>query len=112
MSILDRGTTGSTVNPAQVIFTGVDFRLILKTDDWWGTTVTEYHAHDPVGPWMLDRVINQPLKCDAQVCNTYFASWIPWRGADREPLWSISHNRWDGRPSPVYRPTVHELGAP
>jgi hypothetical protein len=110
--ILDRTTTGSTVNPAQVIFTGVDYRLILKADDWWGTTITEYHAHAPFGPWLLDRTIEQPLKCDAQICNTYFASWIPWRSTNREPLWAISHNRWDGRPSPVYRPTVHELAAP
>jgi hypothetical protein len=79
-------------NPAQVRFDGKRFVLIEKRDDWWGLTVEVGVADSAQGPFRHVVSIDEPRKCDPSQCNTYFAAWVPWLGADGEHIWSIGHN--------------------
>lgn len=83
-------------NPAQFQFDRGRFLLIEKRDDWWGTTVEFGVSLRATGPFERFVSIPEPLACDRSTCDTYFASWIPWRDADGSHIWSISCNLWDG----------------
>lgn len=108
--VVDGEFVGSGNNPAQIAFDGERFLLVEKRDDWWGTTVEFGVAEVPQGPFTHVATIDEPLACDRSECNTYFASWVPWRDVDGGPIWSIGRNRWDGSLTAThlvdYRPTV------
>lgn len=105
--VITPSSTGFGINPAQIIFDGVEFRLVMKESDWFGTQVVMQRSSTPYGPWTTYQTVPQPLKCPTATCNTYFASWVPWTNPDGSMIWGLSHNRWDGAMSSVYRPTFH-----
>ncbi|MGA9275591.1 hypothetical protein [Ilumatobacter sp.] len=100
-------------NPVQVRFDGEQFVLVEKRDDWWGSTIEFGVADQPQGPFVHVRSVDEPVKCDRSVCNTYFASWLPWLDETGAHIWSIGHNRWNGAETSthldVYRPTFHRI---
>ena len=98
------------INPAQVMFDGEQWIAVTKAGDWWGDRVFVDVAPSPIGPWSTYHTLRIPTKCAD--CNTYFASWVPWEAADGDRIVGISHNRWDGLRSEVYRPTFFEVPAP
>jgi hypothetical protein len=107
--VVDASFVGSGNNPAQIRHDGKRFLLVQKRDDWWGATVNFGVASDPQGPFALVASVDEPLNCDRSVCNTYFASWVPWNDSDGDQIWSIGHNRWNGSETHShladYRPT-------
>jgi hypothetical protein len=114
--VVDESFVLSGNNPAQIRFDGRRFVLVEKRDDWWGTTVEFGVAELAQGPFERVATIDEPLTCDRSVCNTYFASWIPWLDADGRHLWSIGHNRWNGSETAAnladYRPTFAPVDLP
>ena len=105
VSIVSFVTTGYGINPGQVIFDGGRFVLIEKEGDWWGNNVLIQTSTSPAGPWTTAANISQPTKCGT-ACDTYFASWVPWKNPDGSMIWGLSHNRWDGAISTYYRPSM------
>jgi hypothetical protein len=102
-------TGGRLVNPSQVQWDGRQFLAVTKDSDWFGLEVFVDRAPNPWGPWTTyDRIVPPP-KCGG--CNTYFASWVPWRNADGSLIIGLSHNRWNGRVSTAYRPTFLTVAA-
>ena len=102
--IVDYFTTGEGINPVQVIFNRVDFRMVVKVNDWFGTHVEFLASPTPHGPWTLIADVAEPVVGDPAEYNKYFAAWVPWRQPAGNLIWSISNNRWDGQPSPLYHP--------
>lgn len=96
-------------NPAQIRFDGRRFVLVEKRDDWWGTTIEFGTSPSPTGPFTHVATVPEPLACDSTICNTYFASWVPWRQPDGRLIWSIGRNLWNGATTAAnlhrYRPT-------
>ena len=103
-------TAGRTVNPSQFVRANNNWMAITKVGDWWGDRVLVERAIRPTGPFSIVADIAAVPKC-AVDCNTYFASWIP--SADPTQLvYGLSHNRWDGIATEVYRPTFASVPAP
>jgi len=111
--VVDGAFAFSGNNPAQIGFDGERYLLVEKRDDWWGTTIEFGVAELPTGPFSLVATVDQPLKCSADDCNTYFASWVPWTDSSGANIWSIGHNRWNGAETSshlsTYRPTFHTV---
>jgi hypothetical protein len=63
-----------------------------------------------VGPFRIVADLVAAPKC-AVDCNTYFASWVPSPDPTRL-VFGLSHNRWDGIATDVYRPTFGSVPAP
>ncbi len=106
-AIVTRRQTADYVNPAQVIWDGSSFRMVIKTGDWWGRKVMFFRGPTAHGPWTQTAIIPAPLKCSAKTCDSYFASWVPWRDASGRMMWGLSHNRWDGHWTSYYRPAFY-----
>jgi hypothetical protein len=83
---------------------------VQKNDDWWGLAVVFGVAEDATGPFQHVATVPEPLLCDRTECNSYFASWVPWRD-DGGYVWGIGHNVWNGDQTlsqvDRYRPTFH-----
>lgn len=113
--VIDATFVGSGNNPAQVRFDGSRFVAVEKRDDWWGSTIEFGVSVHAEGPFTPIASITEPVACRREVCNTYFASWVPWLDRDGSAIWSISHNRWDGSETSTnlghYRPTFHTMTA-
>ena len=112
MPVVDGALFGSGNNPAQIRFDGRQFVLVEKRDDWWGGTVEFAVADAASGPFRPTASLAEPLRCERAICNTYFASWVPWT-VDGAGVWSISHNRWNGGETAGhladYRPTFWSI---
>ncbi len=102
-------TSGRRANPTQFVHHGNQWMAITKLDDWWGQRVIVERAFHPAGPYEFYDERWPAIKCEE--CNHYFASWIP---TDNQSIltFGLSHNRWDGVASWVYRPTFHTITAP
>ncbi len=100
------------INPAQVMWTGDEFLAVTKEGDWLGSTIYLDRAPAAQGPWSNYGRMPAIPKCAPSVCNTYFASWIPPVLPGGDLVVGLSHNRWDGRPSSVYRPTFLQVPTP
>ena len=101
------------VNADQFVWTGGRFVSVNKAGDWWGDTIYVSTSTSPTGPFVLTAQVPAIPKCTG--CNTFFASWIPYAAGDRAPrtlAYSLSHNRWDGEISALYRPTFATVTAP
>jgi len=113
VAVIDGTWVLSGNNPAQISFDGERYLVVEKRDDWFGKTVEFGVADSPTGPFEHVKQVDEPLKCNASVCNTYFASWVPWTDADGSQIWSIGHNRWNGAETAshlsTYRPTFHTV---
>ncbi len=83
---------------------------ITKVGDWWGDRILVERSERAVGPYSTVSVIPVVPKCVVD-CNTYFASWIP-SSQPGQLIYGLSHNRWDGIASEVYRPTFGAIAAP
>lgn len=95
---------GRSINPSQVRWTGTEFVAVTKVGDWFGSTIYLDRAPRAEGPWTNYARLAATPKCAMLVCNTYFASWVPWDDQGDYVI-GLSHNRWDGRVSVVNRPT-------
>lgn len=97
-------TDGRAIYPSQVRRDGDEFVAVTKVDDWFGSTIHLDRSPTAQGPWRNYARLPAVPKCPGSICNTYFASWVPWdHGGDY--IIGLSHNRWDGRLSAVNRPT-------
>lgn len=94
--VVDGSFVGSGNNPAQIRFDGAGFALVEKPDDWFGDRVEFGYGDEPQGPFRHTGSANAALACEATVCNSYFATWIPWSDPDGSSIWAISCNVWDG----------------
>jgi hypothetical protein len=104
------GAAGLIARPTQVVFHNNQWMAITKLDDWWGKRIVVEQARRPTGPFALVEQRWPSPKCPRD-CNTYFASWIPAPNPGAM-FFGLSHNRWDGLPTAVYRPTFGRLDAP
>lgn len=105
-------TDGRRINPAQVRRDGDGFVAVTKEGDWFGTTIHLERAPNAEGPWTTYARVPAMPKCAREICNTYFASWVPGVGPTGGHVIGLSHNRWDGRLSTINRPTFFEVPAP
>jgi hypothetical protein len=107
-------TTGRRINADQFVAAGNRFWSVNKEGDWWGDTVYLSWSRSPTGPFQVYQQLGMQPKCD--VCNTYFATWIPPSAADGRPgelTFAISNNRWDGAsPYVHYRPSFRSVAVP
>ena len=62
----------------------------------------------PEDRWRCDEAVLDATAANADE-NTYFASIIDIDPASGSLIIGLSHNRWDGRQSSVYRPTFQTL---
>lgn len=101
------------INADQFEWTGARFVSVNKEGDWWGDTILLSASTSPAGPFRVYDTIAAPVKCTE--CNSFFASWIPAAAVRRAAgsfVISLSHNRWDGVATSLYRPTFHRVDAP
>jgi hypothetical protein len=94
-----------TVNPTQVTRVGDRWVAVTKDADWWGNRIYIDVADRPTGPWSTVRTVSVAVEDPDE--NTYFASVVAVAGD--EIVIGLSHNRWDGVQSSVYRPTFTDL---
>ena len=104
-------TAGRVVNAADITHVNNRWLVVVKVDDWFGNTILVESSPRPTGPFDTIMTLPATPKCDAAVCNTYFASWIP-KGPDGTMTIGLSNNRWDGVFSDVYRPTYRTIPTP
>ncbi len=102
--------TSRMVNASQFTVVNGQWMAITKVGDWWGDLIVVESAVRAVGPYTVVAAWSPAPKC-AVHCNTYFASWIP-TAAPGQLVYGLSHNRWDGIATEVYRPTFGVVGAP
>ncbi len=102
--------TGRLVNASQFTYLNNQWMAITKVGDWWGDRIVVEQALRPVGPYRVVADWAPPTKCSVD-CNNYFASWIP-STSPNQLIYGLSHNRWDGIASDVYRPTFGTVTAP
>jgi hypothetical protein len=98
------------VNATQFVRVRNSWMAITKVGDWWGDRILVERAERAVGPYTVVSEIAATPKC-AKDCNTYFASWIP-SSLPGQMVYGLSHNRWDGIATEVYRPTFAAIRAP
>lgn len=104
------GTVDRMVNASQFLRVNNVWMVITKVGDWWGDRIVVERAERPVGPYSVVATIAATPKC-AIDCNTYFASWIP-SSLPGQLVFGLSHNRWDGIATEVYRPSFAAIAAP
>jgi hypothetical protein len=90
------------VNPTQVMFDGRQFIAVTKEGDWWGNTIYLDVAPSAQGPWRTYSTIAIPDECS--ICNTYFASIVPWRATDGSLVLGLSRNTFEGILTGLYSP--------
>lgn len=106
---------GTWTMPSQFVVKNGRWLAITKVDDWFGREIVIRSAVHPAGPYVELERRQAGLKCDWTRCNTYFSSWIEGQNAGGPTdamIASLSHNRWDGEPSTIYRPTYHVVLPP
>ena len=103
-------TADRMVNATQFVRVSNVWMAITKVGDWWGDRILIERAERAVGPYSVVATIPLSPKC-AIDCNTYFASWVP-SSLPGQLIFGLSHNRWDGIATEVYRPTFTAIVAP
>jgi hypothetical protein len=98
--------TPRTVNPSQVARVGTRWVSVTKDADWWGDRIYVDVATAATGPFRTVTVLDASVADPEE--NNYFADVVA--TTDTELVVGLSHNRWDGGRSDVYRPTF--LGVP
>ena len=99
--------SGWVANPDYFKLKNGRWLALTKIDDWFGSEIVMESATHPVGPYTEVERRTAARKCLSD-CNSYFSSWIDGQnlGGLNDPLtFSLSHSRWGGEPSYVYRPT-------
>jgi len=83
--------SGRFVSASQMYRTGPGkYVSITKVGDWFGDTIEIDVASNPQGPFTTVRTIATPAKCP--ICNTYFASLVPYRASDGSMIIGLSNN--------------------
>jgi len=101
---------GRLANPTQFVFHDNHWLAITKVGDWWGDRILIEQSRRATGPFEIIEERRPAAKC-IRDCNTYFASWVP--AIDANSLYAgLSHNRWDGVATAVYRPTFTQVSTP
>ena len=105
-------TAGRLVNPSDIIYRNNQWLAVTKVNDWFGHEILVEASSRPTGPF--EQIANIPAepKCGSHTCNTYYASWIPTADQQQQLTIGLSHNRWDGVFSGVYRPTYMSFATP
>ena len=103
-------TAGRRVNATDIVHLDGNWLAVTKVNDWFGDEIVVESAVRATGPFEVIDTITPTPKCSPSICNTYGASWIT--AADDELAIGLSHNRWDGAFSSVYRPTYIDVGRP
>jgi hypothetical protein len=106
---------GQWTMPSEFLHTNGRWLAITKIDDWFGTDIVIESAVHPAGPYVEIERRRAGAKCDHTECTTYFSSWIDGQnlgGSHDVLITSLSHNRWNGEPSWVYRPTYEVVYLP
>ena len=98
------------VNPTQVMFDGHQFVAVTKEGDWWGNTIYLDVAPSAQGPWHTYSTIAVPAECS--ICNTYFASIVPWRASNGSLVLGLSRNTFEGILTGLYSPRFLTAPAP
>ena len=98
------------VNASQFVYVNNQWMVITKVGDWWGDRIVVEQSSRPVGPFRVVAQWRPPVKCAVE-CNNYFASWIPSELPGRL-MYGLSHNRWDGITTEVFRPTFGSVAEP
>jgi hypothetical protein len=98
------------VNPTQVMFDGQQFIAVTKEGDWWGDTIYLDVAPAAQGPWRTYSTIAVPTACS--ICNTYFASIVPWPDADGSLIVGLSRNTFEGVLTGLYSPRFFNAPRP
>jgi hypothetical protein len=98
------------VNPTQVVFDGRQFIAVTKEGDWWGNTIYLDIAPSAQGPWRTYWTIPVPTACS--ICNTYFASFVPWRSPNGSLVVGLSRNTYEGILTGLYSPRFFTAPAP
>jgi hypothetical protein len=101
---------GRMVNASDIVYRDNRWLAVTKVDDWFGRQIFVESAARPTGPFERIATLTAPLKCP-QDCNTYYASWVPSTDASRLTI-GLSHNRWDGIFTAVYRPSFFTIPKP
>ena len=99
--------TARAINPTQVARAGTRWIAVTKEGDWWGSRIYVDVAVSPTGPWRTVAVVDAAAPNADE--NTYFASIIEVDPASGSLVIGLSHNRWDGAESSVYRPTFQTV---
>ena len=106
-------TERRSINPSQIRWNGREFVAVTKVDDWFGSTLHLDRAPSAEGPWTTYARMGVSPRCAPDLCNSYFASWVPQASRDTDRyVVGLSHNRWDGRLSTFNRPTFFTVPAP
>ena len=105
-------TAGRLVNPSDIIYRNNQWLAVTKVNDWFGHEILVEASSRPTGPF--EQIANIPAepKCGSNTCNTYYASWIPTTDQQQQLTIGLSHNRWDGVFSGIYRPTYMSFATP
>ncbi len=103
-------TDDRPVNPVQVAVLDGRFIAVTKIGDWWGDTILLDVATAPQGPWRTYETVTVEPRCD--VCNTYFASIVPYDADHQSFLIGRSNNTWGGHDLDHYHPTFQRVRAP
>jgi hypothetical protein len=99
--------TPRAINPTQVARVDDRWIAVTKEGDWWGSRIYLDVAAAPSGPWTTVAVLDGAARDTDE--NTYFASIIAAGDGSGKVLIGLSHNRWDGGRSSVYRPTFQSI---
>ena len=105
-------TAERLVNPSDIIHRNNQWLAVTKVNDWFGHEILVEASSRPTGPF--EQIANIPAepKCGSNICNTYYASWIPTADQQQQLTIGLSHNRWDGVFSGIYRPTYMSFETP
>lgn len=97
------------VNPTQVAVYNGRFVAVTKEGDWWGDVIYLDVAPAPEGPWQTYWSTLVQAECD--LCNTYFASIVPFGAVEDSFIIALSCNSWTGDDLDHYNPTFMRVPA-
>ena len=104
-------TDGRPVNPTQVVVSDGRFVAVTKVGDWWGETIVLDVSPAAEGPWHTYETITVEPSCE-RVCNTYFASVVPYGADESSFVVGLSHNTFPGDDLSRYAPTFLRVPTP
>jgi hypothetical protein len=101
---------GRAINPTQVAVLDGRFIAVTKVDDWLGDTILLDTAPAAEGPWRTYAAVQVAPGC--AVCNTYFASIVPYGIDDVSIMVGLSCNTWHGDDLGLYAPRFLRVPTP
>ena len=93
------------INPMQIANVDGKWVAATKEGDWWGSRIYVDVSKRPMGPWTTVGVIDATTPNPEE--NNYFASIV--ETGPGYIVIGLSHNRWDGARSTIYRPTFQNF---